>query len=158
MRTYFFKFETSLPIPLTEAWDFFSSPLNLSKITPAKMNFKVLSDYEAESKIYEGMLIRYKVSPVFNLPMNWVTEITHIKHEEYFIDEQRFGPYAMWHHEHHFEAVKGGVLMTDLLTYAIPYGIIGQIANSILVESQVKQIFNYRETAITDLFGAYKAK
>lgn len=156
MKTYTLNFEHKLPIPLAEAWDFFSSPLNLAKITPAEMKFKVTSNYTADTKIYPGMLITYKVSPLMGIKMNWVTEITHVKDQEYFIDEQRFGPYALWHHEHHFEAIKGGVKMTDILTYGIPYGIIGRLGNTVLVGKKVQDIFTYREKAMNDLFGVYK--
>ncbi|WP_233276774.1 SRPBCC family protein [Mucilaginibacter paludis] len=121
------------------------------------MNFEITSDFTADTKMYPGMLISYKVSPVLGIKMNWVTEITHVKDLEYFIDEQRTGPYAMWHHEHHFKEIKGGVHMTDILTYAIPYGIIGQIANAVLVEKEVKNIFAYREKEINKLFGVYRA-
>lgn len=158
MKTYHFKFETDLPIPLAEAWDFFSSPLNLAKITPEKMNFLITSDFSADTKMYPGMLIAYKVSPVLGIKMNWVTEITHVKDHEYFVDEQRTGPYKIWHHEHHFKEIKGGVHMTDKLAYAIPYGIIGQLANKILVENQIKTIFAYREEQIKKLFGVYKER
>ena len=147
-----------MPIPLAEAWDFFSSPFNLSKITPAKMNFVITSDLKPDTKMYPGMFISYKVSPVFGIKMNWVTEITQVKNHEYFVDDQRTGPYAIWHHEHHFEEIKGGVRMTDILTYAIPFGIIGQLANAILVEKEVKNIFDYRTKAVNELFGVYKAK
>lgn len=102
------------------------------------------------------MLISYKVSPVFGIKMNWVTEITHVKDHVYFVDEQRTGPYAMWHHEHHFKEIKGGVEMTDILTYGIPFGIIGRLANAILVEKEVKNIFAYRVEAVNKLFGIYK--
>ena len=158
MRTYHFKFETRLPIPLTQAWDFFSSPLNLAKITPAKMNFTITSHFTPDTKMYPGMFIAYKVSPVLGIKMDWVTEITHVKDLEYFVDEQRTGPYAIWHHEHHFKAIDGGVHMTDILAYAIPYGIIGRFANKLLVENQVKAIFDYREQTIQKLFGQYQAK
>ncbi|RKR82203.1 ligand-binding SRPBCC domain-containing protein [Mucilaginibacter gracilis] len=158
MKVYRFKFEHNLPIPLAEAWDFFSSPLNLSKITPAKMNFIITSDFSADTKMYPGMLISYKVSPVFGIKLNWVTEITHVKEHVYFVDEQRTGPYAMWHHEHHFKEIKGGVQMTDILTYGIPYGIIGRLANTILVEKEIKEVFNFREKEINKLFGVYKER
>lgn len=104
------------------------------------------------------MFIAYKVSPVLGIKMDWVTEITHVKDQEYFVDEQRTGPYAIWHHEHHFKEIDGGVHMTDILAYAIPYGIIGRFANKLLVENQVKAIFDYREQAIQKLFGPYQAK
>jgi ligand-binding SRPBCC domain-containing protein len=158
VKTYHFKFETDLPIPLAEAWEFFSSPLNLAKITPAEMNFIITSDFSADTKMYPGMFISYKVSPLLGIKMNWTTEITHVKEMDYFVDEQRTGPYAIWHHEHHFKEITDGVRMTDILTYAIPYGIIGQIANSLIVNKQVKQIFVYRDKAVKELFGAYKAR
>lgn len=153
MKTYHLKKEQAIPVSLEEAWDFFSSPLNLSKITPDGMRFEITSDYTADTKMYAGMLITYIISPFLGLKMDWMTEITHVKEGEYFVDEQRFGPYALWHHQHHFKAVKGGVIMTDILDYAIPYGPIGRLANAILVEKQVKQIFDYRVGAVERLFG-----
>ncbi|WP_295671208.1 SRPBCC family protein [uncultured Mucilaginibacter sp.] len=155
MKTYHLKTEQAIPISLEEAWDFFSSPLNLAKITPDGMQFKITSDYTPETKMYAGMLISYIISPFLGLKMNWMTEITHVKDGEYFVDEQRFGPYALWHHQHHFKVIEGGVLMTDILDYAIPYGAVGRLANAILVEKQVKQIFDYRVGAIERLFGKF---
>lgn len=153
MKTYVLKTEQVIPVSLEEAWDFFSSPLNLKKITPQEMNFVVTSDYNEDTKMYPGMIITYKITPIFGIKMNWMTEVTHVKEGEYFIDEQRFGPYALWHHQHHFKAIEGGVKMTDILNYAIPYGIIGQLSNKVLVGKQIKKIFNYRERAIIELFG-----
>ncbi len=158
MKTYHFQFDSDLPIPLAEAWDFFSSPLNLSKITPPEMKFVVTSNFSPDTKMYPGMLIAYKVSPLLGIRMNWVTEITHVKDLEYFVDEQRSGPYALWHHQHHFKEIKGGVHVTDILTYAIPYGVIGRMANSLIVEKEVKKIFAFREEQINKLFGVYKAR
>lgn len=122
------------------------------------MRFQVTSSYKADAKIYPGMVITYKVSPLFGIKLNWMTEITHVKDQEYFVDDQRVGPYAIWHHEHHFEPINGGVKMVDKLTYAIPYGIIGRLANKLLVAKEVQKIFTYREKAINDLFGVYKDK
>ncbi len=156
MKTYVLKTEQAIPISLDEAWNFFSSPLNLAKITPKEMNFVITSDYSQDTKMYAGMIITYKVSPLFGLKMNWMTEITHVKDGEYFVDEQRFGPYALWHHEHHFKAVTGGVLMNDILNYAMPFGVIGRLSNTILVNNQIKKIFSYREKAVNDLFGVMK--
>jgi ligand-binding SRPBCC domain-containing protein len=141
---------------LQEAWDFFSSPLNLANITPGDMNFKITSDYGTDTVMYPGMLITYKISPILGIKMNWMTEITHVREGEYFVDEQRFGPYALWHHEHHFKVVKGGVEMSDILTYGIPFGIFGRLANSIFVGKKVKEIFAYREKAIERIFGPVK--
>jgi ligand-binding SRPBCC domain-containing protein len=157
MKTYQLKFEQKLPISLEQAWDFFSSPLNLAKITPDHMGFIITSDFKEGQKMYPGMIITYKVSPLLGIKLNWMTEITHVQEGKYFVDEQRFGPYALWHHQHHFEEIKGGVLMADIINYAIPYGFIGRIANSILVENEVRGIFDYREKKVEELFGKFPA-
>ena len=153
MKSYELKTEQAIPISLEEAWDFFSSPLNLAKITPKEMKFVVTSAYTAETKMYPGMIITYKVSPLLGIKLNWMTEITHVQDKKYFVDEQRFGPYALWHHQHHFKEIEGGILMNDILNYAIPYGIIGRLGNSILVGKQIRKIFAYRENAINEMFG-----
>lgn len=157
MKTYQLKFEQKLPISLEQAWDFFSSPLNLAKITPDHMGFIITSDFKEGQKMYPGMIITYKVSPLLGIKLNWMTEITNVQEGKYFVDEQRFGPYALWHHQHHFEEIKGGVHMTDIINYAIPYGFIGRIANSILVENEVRGIFDYREKKVEELFGKFPA-
>ena len=141
---------------LEQAWDFFSSPANLAKITPPKMNFVVTSDNNEAAKMYPGMIITYKVSPVFGIKMNWMTEITHVQEHQYFVDEQRFGPYALWHHQHHFKEIPGGVEMTDLLDYAIGYGIIGRLGNAVLVAKEIQKIFDYRTKAVDELFGKWQ--
>lgn len=120
------------------------------------MRFKVTSRFNEATKIYPGMIITYKVSPLLGIKLNWMTEITHVKDQEYFVDEQRFGPYALWHHEHHFTEIKGGVKMSDILYYAIPYGVIGRLSNKVLVGKEIKKIFKFREKAINDLFGVHK--
>ena len=158
MKTYHLEFTQKMPIPLADAWDFFSSPLNLAKITPKKMNFVVTSNYTADTKMYAGMIITYHVSPVFGIKMDWMTEITHVNEHKYFVDNQVFGPYALWHHQHHFTEILGGVLMHDILDYAVPYSVIGRVANKILVASEVKKIFDYRTKAVDDLFGKYKER
>ncbi len=153
MKTYTINFEQKMPITLEHAWDFFSSPLNLAKITPKKMQFLITSDYSESTKMYQGMIITYKVSPILGVKLDWMTEITHVKEGSYFIDEQRFGPFKFWHHEHHFKEIEGGVLMTDKLIYGIPFGVFGQLANTIMVAKQTKEIFTYREKAVEHLFG-----
>lgn len=153
MKIYTLNFIQKLPITLAEAWDFFSSPINLSKITPPKMSFCITSDFKEGDKMYEGMLITYKVSPILGIKLDWVTEITSVRDGKYFIDEQRFGPFKIWHHEHHFEEIDGGIIMRDKLLYAIPYGFIGTLANAIIVKKQVQDIFEHREKVIKNLFG-----
>lgn len=139
-----------LPIGLSEAWDFFSSPKNLENITPSHMGFKITSG--KSSKMYPGQIISYQVSPLPGIKTSWVTEITHVKANEFFVDEQRFGPYAMWHHEHHFEERDGGVFMIDKVTYKIPFGFLGHIAQSLFVKKQLTGIFEFRIKALQEKF------
>lgn len=153
MKLYTLRYEHFLPVAIEKAWDYFSSPHNLAEITPAEMKFEVISDYLADQKMYPGILIAYKVTPLFGIRLNWVTEITHVKEMEYFIDEQRFGPFSIWHHEHHFKEVSGGVLMSDILHYGVPAGFLGRIANAITVKKQVKAIFSFREKKISELIA-----
>ena len=152
MAFYQFKSKSLIKADISEVWDFISSPLNLKKITPEYMGF-VVTNKMAEQKMYPGMIITYKVSPVLGIKMNWVTEITQVKELEYFVDEQRIGPYAMWHHEHKIEAIEGGVLMTDIVSYQPPFGFIGAIANSLFIRKQLQGIFDYRKTAMEKQFG-----
>ncbi len=144
-----------VPATLDEVWDFISSPENLKKITPDYMGFDITSGF-LSPKMYPGMIISYKVSPVFGIKMTWVTEITHMKEKDYFVDEQRIGPYAIWHHEHKIEAIEGGVLMTDLVSYQPPFGFLGSIANAVLIKKQLREIFDYRTQAMEKIFGKYK--
>lgn len=115
------------------------------------MGFIITSEFNDE-KMYPGMLITYKVSPLMGIKMDWCTEITHVIDKQYFVDEQRFGPYAMWHHQHHFKMVDGGVEMTDIIDYAVPFGILGRMMNSILISSEIEKIFSFRAEKIKDLF------
>jgi ligand-binding SRPBCC domain-containing protein len=153
---YQLKVTQKIPISLDKAWDFFSSPANLSKITPSQMGFIITSDFHENQKMYPGQIITYKVSPMLGIKLNWMTEITHVLDNKYFVDEQRFGPYAMWHHQHHFKVIEGGVEMTDIVDYVLPLGILGAIANTIFVKSQLKTIFDHRLKAVEDLFGKFE--
>jgi ligand-binding SRPBCC domain-containing protein len=145
------KQEQFLPITLDGAWQFFATPRNLNEITPDNMVFEIVS--ELPDSMYAGLLINYRLKPMFNIPVDWCTEITHIKEKEYFIDEQRKGPYRIWHHEHHFRAVDGGVLMTDLLHYDIGKSIFGWIAGKLFVHKKVKAIFDYRCNKLQTIFN-----
>ena len=145
------KQEQFLPITPQQAWDYFSTPKNLNEITPPKMTFKITSILP--KKMYEGLMITYKVAPLPNIPLNWCTEITHIKEPFYFVDEQRKGPYNIWHHEHHFAETKGGVMMTDLLHYDIGKSIFGWIAGKLFVDKMVKEIFEFRTKRLDEIFA-----
>lgn len=141
-----------LPISLQEAWDFFSSPKNLGKITPGRMNFEILEQTGGE-KMFEGQVIRYKVTVLPLVRLTWVTEITGVEEGYRFTDEQRKGPYALWRHTHTFVAVDGGVEMTDEVAYSIPLGILGRLAHWLFVEREVNRIFDYRFTVLQTYFS-----
>lgn len=155
MKAYHLTFKQNFPISLAAIWDFFSTPYNLEQITPNDMTFEVTSVLTADMKMYPGMIITYQLSPFGGIKLNWVTEITQVVHEKYFIDEQRFGPYKFWHHQHHFREISGGVEMTDILTYGLSFGIIGQIANNLYVEPKLKEIFAFRRQRTAELLGVF---
>ncbi len=140
---------------MDEVWDFMSSPHNLKDITPDYMGFKITSP-NLPKKMYPGMIISYKVSPLLGIKMTWVTEITHIEKNKFFVDEQRIGPYTMWHHEHHIKKIDGGVYMKDIVTYQPPLGFLGAIANTVFIKRQLAEIFDYRRAAIDKKFGVYQ--
>lgn len=140
-----------IPISLSKAWDFFSKPENLKLITPSYMSFKMLSRSDA-GEMYPGMIITYTISPLFNISINWATEITQVKENKYFIDNQISGPYKIWHHEHHFEEIKNGVEMKDILYYEMPFGFIGKLMYKIFIRKKIDEIFDYRAQKIKELF------
>lgn len=154
MAIYQLKKEQKIPADIDTVWDFISTPKNLSKISPTYMDFRITT-YPIPDILYPGLIIMYKVSPFFNMKMTWVTEITHVKEKEYFVDEQRLGPYFMWHHEHKISKIENGVLMEDLVTYAPPLGFLGRIANNLFIEKKLDEIFDYRYHAIIREFGQY---
>ena len=151
MKAYVLQREQELGITISEAWDFFSSPRNLQKITPPKMGFNIVSEY-VSPKMYSGQLIEYRVKPLLGIPLKWITEIKNVKDETYFIDEQRFGPYRFWYHEHWFEATEKGVKMIDRVTYGLPMGLLGRLAHRLFVRKQLETIFDYREEQINALY------
>ena len=151
MKIYNLKRKQELPISLEEAWDFFSSPGNLKKITPEKMGFDIISD-GSNDPMYPGMIIRYIVKPTLSIPIHWVTEITHVNEPNYFVDEQRFGPYAFWHHQHRFKPTEKGVLMEDEVNYALPLGILGKFAHLLFVKKQLNEIFDHRYEILNSYF------
>lgn len=149
MRMHRLETAQWLPLTLDEAWTFFSMPENLNRITPADMSFEILSG--AGEKMFAGQIITYRIRPLFRIPMDWVTEITHVQEGRYFIDEQRFGPYRFWHHVHRFSEQDGGVLMEDTLHYALPGGVLGEVFGG-FVHTKVKGIFQFREAELNRIF------
>ncbi|WP_299116212.1 SRPBCC family protein [uncultured Winogradskyella sp.] len=153
MKIYTLHKKQKLPISVDKAWEFLSSPKNLKTITPDYMGFNILSG--VEKPMFPGQIIQYIVTPVLGIKTKWVTEITHVKDKEYFVDEQRFGPYALWHHKHFIKAIKGGIEMEDIIDYKIPMGFLGQMIHPILVKPKLEEIFNYRTKKLEELFGKY---
>jgi ligand-binding SRPBCC domain-containing protein len=151
-KVYSLSTVQTIPISMEKAWDFFSSPANLQQITPSSLGFSIISKFHGD-KMYAGQIIEYKVRPVMGTPLYWMTEITHVTEGRYFVDEQRFGPYSLWHHQHHFRVVEGGVEMTDIVHYKLPFWFLGDIANSLLVKRQLKGIFDFRFKKVESLFG-----
>lgn len=155
MAAHSIKTIQKIPISLDKAWDFFSNPANLQAITPDNMGFKVISQHHGDI-MYAGQIIEYTVKPVLGIPLYWMTEITQVKDKAYFIDEQRFGPYTLWHHQHHFKAIEGGVEMTDIIHYKNPGWFFGILANELFVKKQLQGIFDYRYKKTEELFGAWR--
>lgn len=144
--------EQKVKTSIDEIWDFISSPANLKEITPDHMGFEITSG-DLPEKMYPGMMVSYKVSPMFGIKMNWLTEITQVREKEYFVDEQRVGPYSMWHHQHKIKPIESGVLMTDIVTYKPPLGFLGVIANALFIRKQLDRIFDHRKVALERRFG-----
>ena len=152
---YQFKTEQFLPISLEEAWAFFSTPNNLPVITPPALDFKILTP-NLPNETYAGLIIDYKVRPLFGIQMHWKTEIAKVVPNEYFVDRQLKGPYKVWEHTHYFKNVDNGVLMTDVVNYEIPLGVLGKLAHWLIVKKEVEKIFNYREKKLIEIFGNAK--
>jgi len=148
---YTLSVKQQLAVSMDEAWEFFSSPENLSKITPSEMKFEITSG--KPEKMFAGQIISYRIGILPMIKSHWVTEITQVKNKKYFIDEQRFGPYKMWHHEHHFKENQSGILMVDKVSYKIPFGFLGRIAHFLFIHSQLQKIFSYRIQILNEIFA-----
>lgn len=150
MKTYKLVGTIELPIPIEEAWEFFSNPNNLSKIMPAEMGFKIMDG--ASLPLYEGQIITYKVTPLPAFKTAWVSEINHINKPHFFVDTQLEGPYKLWHHKHYLESTKKGTKITDVVHYQVPFGLLGRLLHPIIVKPKLDQIFAYRTEQINALF------
>ncbi|RJP76058.1 MAG: hypothetical protein C4524_10770 [Candidatus Zixiibacteriota bacterium] len=151
MKTYTFRRIQRLPIGLEPAWEFFSDPRNLARITPPGLGFTITS--ELPGRVYPGLIIAYRIRPLLGLPVSWVTEITHLREPHFFVDEQRAGPYRFWHHQHVLRDTGLGVEVTDIVHYALPFGLLGRLANVLVVARRLKEIFDYRERVLQRLFA-----
>jgi ligand-binding SRPBCC domain-containing protein len=154
MKIYRLESKQNLPISKEKAWEFLSSPKNLKTITPEYMSFDILSG--ADRPMFAGQIIQYIVTPVLGIKTKWVTEITHVVEGKYFVDEQRFGPYALWHHKHFIKEIPGGVEMEDIIDYKVPMGILGQLVHPFIVKPKLNEIFEYRRKKLIELFGEIK--
>ncbi|PZR28788.1 MAG: hypothetical protein DI535_04995 [Citrobacter freundii] len=137
---------------LATVWSFMSDPHNLARITPPYLNFQILGDHDG-GKMHAGQIIEYYVSPLLNIKLHWVTEITHVEEHQFFVDEQRLGPYSFWHHKHFLQETPGGVMMTDLVHYKLPLGPLGRLANTVFVKKQLDGIFRHRQQAVDKIFN-----
>lgn len=151
MKIYTLHKKQELPISIEEAWEFLSNPENLKIITPDYMSFDMIS--KDKKPLYAGQVLQYIVTPLLGIKTKWVSEITHVEHQKYFVDVQLFGPYSLWHHKHFINKIEGGVEMEDIIDYKVPFGILGQLAHPFLVKPKLEEIFNYRQQKLTELFG-----
>ena len=156
MKVYRLYSKQGMKCSKEEAWEFLSDPRNLRKITPKDLDFQITND--PSERMYPGMIITYNLKPLLGITQTWVTEITQVNHPDFFIDEQRFGPYNMWHHEHRISEGDGEVVMEDEIHYVIPFGYLGRIANSLIVKNELKKIFKFRQNVITEMFGESKIR
>ncbi|HSU17624.1 SRPBCC family protein [Longimicrobium sp.] len=152
MKLHLLDRTQKLPISLARAWDFFSDAPNLARITPPWMGFEVTSPLP--ERMYAGMIVVYRVRPLLGVPLRWVTEITHVDEPRRFVDEQRFGPYRFWHHEHRFSEIDGGVEMRDLVHYALAPG--GGPVRRFVVTPRLNRIFDHRRRVLEEMFGPWK--
>ena len=151
MKIYTLHKKQKLPISLDKAWEFLSNPKNLKVITPDYMSFNIVSTIDRP--LYTGQIIQYIVTPLLGIKTQWVSEITHIEEKKYFVDEQMYGPYALWHHKHFVKEIPGGVELEDIIDYKVPLGLLGQLVHPFLVKPKLEEIFNYRQEKLLELFG-----
>lgn len=149
-KVYTLNTEQVLPITLKKSWDFFSSPKNLFKITPEHMNFKILTDFK---KMYEGQIIKYRVSPFPFFRVGWITKITYVEEPFSFIDKQVSGPFNLWEHTHTFKQKNNKLLVSDIVKYKLPLGLIGRIFGGAIVKYQLNKIFKYRNKQLNKIFN-----
>jgi ligand-binding SRPBCC domain-containing protein len=152
MKLYRLERRQFLPVALETAWEFFSDPHNLQQITPVWLDFKIT--HTIPDKMVAGMIIRYRLKTLFQLPTTWITEITHVAEPYFFVDEMRLGPYRFWHHQHRFIEKSGGIEMHDTVHYALKFGLLGQILHNMIIGNKLNEIFDYRRTALEAIFGS----
>jgi ligand-binding SRPBCC domain-containing protein len=156
MKVYEIQTSERYPISLQAGWAFYSDPGNLTKLTPPELAMEITGG--TPEPMFAGQIITYRLKAIGGLRMNWVTEITQVNPHSYFVDEQRFGPYRFWHHEHRFEEIDGGLAVTDHVHYAMPFGPLGRVVHAVLVQKQLQRIFAFRRKILETTFGLYTKK
>lgn len=152
MALHVFTHSQVVPAPLEECWRFFANPRNLARLIPPELEFTTASD--APTEIRPGLLLAHRVRLQFGFAVNWLTEITHVSPPDYFIDEQRLGPFRLWHHEHHFRAIDGAhTELRDLVQYVVPCGWLGELVHPWIVVPQLRHLWDFRENTIAEIFG-----
>ncbi len=151
MAIFQFKRMQIIDAHLDQVWDFISNPANLKRITPDYMRFDIMSE-DLPEKMYAGMIVNYRVSPLLGISTTWVTDITQVVEKKYFVDEQRIGPYTLWHHQHHLNKVKEGIEMIDIVSYQPPFYLFGSIVNQLIIKHKLQEIFDYRSNALKAIF------
>ncbi len=152
MGSHSLTYKQCIPVSIEDAWDFFSSPANLARITPPEMMFRITGG-DGRQQIYEGMQIIYTLYPFMMLPMQWETEITRVDKPFSFEDRQKSGPYASWHHHHQFREIPGGVEMIDHLVYVMPMDFFGDLVNTLIVSRRLEEVFTFRRKKIAEILG-----
>ena len=155
MAFYQFQKQQKIRTTIDDIWEFISSPANLKEITPDYMGFDIKTK-DLPDTMYAGMVISYEVRPLLGIKTTWVTEITQVIDKKYFVDEQRVGPYSLWHHQHIIEPLEDGILMTDIVSYQPPLGFLGVLANKLIIKNKLNEIFDFRTKAIEKRFGIYE--
>ncbi|HEY1023397.1 MAG TPA: SRPBCC family protein [Flavisolibacter sp.] len=156
-KVYSLQSVQKVPADLDAVWAFFSDANNLKAVTPPHLNLKVTNNVYGDA-VYAGQVMTYTVKPLLGIPLSWMTEITHVAEGRYFVDEQRKGPYKLWHHQHHFKAIEGGVEMTDIVHYRLPLGVLGSLAHGLIVKKELQKIFAYRYQKVAALFGCWEGE
>lgn len=149
--TQHLEYWQDLPISIDEAWYFFSRPENLARITPKNLGFEVTSTLPEQ--MYAGLIVTYRIKPLLGISLPWTTEITQLREPEFFVDEQRSGPYRLWHHQHLFESIDQGTRMRDDVHYQLIFGMLGHWLAGKVVRNRLEQIFSYRQRALAEIFG-----
>jgi len=150
MKIYQLYRQQTLNMTVQEAWSFFSSPSHLNDITPDFFHVTITS--KVPEKIYAGLMISYQMKAVFGIPMNWLSEVSHCDEPKRFVYEQRIGPFKFWSHEVCLTEQQNGILLEDIMFYAMPLAWLGQLINTVLIADKLERIFDTRHAYLQSKF------